>query len=439
MYLLRIFKLKAIVTHQVNGGFLTSFLNFFRALLYVRIPELSSHRRILWMSALGSSILFSACQPRSTAWSPGQSFRTQILDARSTEASFKTVELEGVMHRGTLSGQTVEFFYSPGDANGTIVGNRPLARFIEDDGVFIPADQISLQMVTIYYHLQQLKKLETQALGRDYSLLPWPRKVALSVRVLSSPELRFNNAFYNSRTDALYYVPYTEQSVPIPLNPGIVAHEHFHALFSQLVLKPLTEKKVIPQVFETAEVTSKQRNMNELYNLYVLRILNEGLADAWGWVYSEDPDFVALSLPKAGDSRDLSKANAGLGAKLKSEQALKNEIRYILFECGGQSSRCLVDSSYLYGTTLARTLKAFAYARQRESKLNAAQVKLTMAREILKLVSAVQNRYASQGKVSLDEVLQIWVNQFQSVSETECAVVQSSSSSSGAVKCNSQE
>ena len=327
----------------------------------------------------------SGCQPRSNKWSQGEGFKTQIIVSRSFKTEFQQVELMGVMDKSTLIGEIADFYYSPGDENGTLVGAKPVARFIEDDGVYIPADQTSLQMVTLYYHMQQLKKLEMESLNSQESILKWPRKIALAVRVQNSPNLKYNNAFYNGKVDALYFVPYRSEAFPIPLNPGVIAHEHFHSYIFYQVIKPLTKKQLLPTEMKLTDL-GEEKARQDLYNTYVLKIINEGLADVWGWIYSRDPDFVALSLTKAG-TRRLLESDKATKTPMKSEAELKSEISEYIAKCLQLNQDCEEDNSYTHGTQLARKLKAFAMVRQASVGASDEATQKMMARKVLTLIS----------------------------------------------------
>ncbi len=377
----------------------------------------------------------SGCQPRSNKWSRGEGFKTQIIVSRSFKTEFQQVELMGVMDKSTLIGEIADFYYSPGDENGTLVGAKPVARFIEDDGVYIPADQTSLQMVTLYYHMQQLKKLEMESLNSQESILKWPRKIALAVRVQNSPDMKYNNAFYNGKVDALYFVPYRSTAFPIPLNPGVIAHEHFHSYFSYQVINPLIKKQLLPTELKVTDV-SEVKFRQDLYNTYVLKIINEGLADVWGWIYSRDPDFVALSLPKAGTDRTLEKIT-GANTRMKSEAELKNEISEIISNCVQLNQKCATDDSYRHGTKLARNLKAFAMVRQASVGASDEVSQKMMAGKVLTLITEIQETFSTNKEISLDKVLSLWEKQFDSLSQTECEVLEQSASTPGVVKCGS--
>ncbi len=399
----------------------------------IRIGMLFQRKALL----CGLLILLSlGCQRRSPEWNPGEPFKTQIVVGSSQGAEFKKVELMGVRDKSTLAGEIVQFYFAPGVEDNHLVGQGALTHFVEADGVYIPADQITLQMVTIYYHLQELKKLELQARQVTTSWDTWPRKVALSVRVNNAPDLRYNNAFYSAPTDTMFFVPYEEKDFPIPLNPGIIAHEHFHSYFAHEVLDPLLVAKKLPPDMKVTEFNSAQ-SLKDIYNLYTLKIMNEGLADVWGWIYSQDPDFVAISLAeKVGQARNLDKSTKG-DDRISSAGELKADLSLVISECGSEATNCFLKYAYAHGTQLARGLKAFALVRMQETHTSAQDMRAQMAEKVLDLIKAIHTSFNSEGTITLDTVVQLWQKQFDSLSSQECAVLQQTASSSGVISCGS--
>lgn len=223
--------------------------------------------------------------------------RVQIPHYQAGQAELKTVTLYGIEDLSTVSGRHAIFYYAPKIEGSHIIGVRARAKFIKNpDGVFIPTDSQSAEMASIYYHLQNLSLMDRQ-LGFE-GLNAGPRRVALSTRILNSNEWLQDSAFYDFKSDAFIFVDFSSSALPLTINPGVIAHEYFHSIFSKLVLGPLLAKgltKESPLGDENApsyEVLEKH-----LMDYVFLKGLNEGLADFWGWVYVQDEDFVAKSLP----------------------------------------------------------------------------------------------------------------------------------------------
>jgi hypothetical protein len=98
------------------------------------------------------------------------------------------------------------------------------------------------------------------------------------------------------------------------LNAGIMAHEHFHAIFNSAISHAFSGEAPVSgchNAILTGDISDfmprgKQavhayRNWNE----FLLQALNEGLADVWGWLYSKDPNFISHSVPAVEAFRNL--------------------------------------------------------------------------------------------------------------------------------------
>ena len=103
-----------------------------------------------------------------------------------------------------------------------------------------------------------------------------------------------------------------------------MAHEHFHSLFSKLVVLPLIKAG---KVSESLKVSSADDELRRDYEDFVLlKSLNEGLADYWGWVYSRDEKFVSASIP-AEQNRSLEKpSQESVEAAFRSPQDRQSEL-----------------------------------------------------------------------------------------------------------------
>ena len=372
--------------------------------------------------------LLSSCTGADTRWNPGQGFRTQILASAPSGNEFQIVELEGVQDAQTLQGAIADFYYAPGDDGERLKGQAPVARFVRGSGgLHIPADVLTLQMVTLYYHLQELRRFELQLLSE--SLITWPRKVGLRVRTMNV-QTRFNNAFYSATTDAIYFVPYKGQELPIPLNPGVLAHELFHAYFASEVLRPFIRAGgsiATPQNVGSLDESA----LKQLLRLdYYLKSVNEGLADFWGLLYSNNPDFVGLSLPTVGRFRNLEKPTMDLSASLGSQKTIEEKVLKILHsdECGNPFV-CTTGEGYQTGTVLARTLRLFMLAHKTQENLTDEEARSLMAKRLLQLLPKIKERLEKED-LAVENILLDWVSLFPSISPPACQTLRLSVTSS---------
>ncbi len=249
--------------------------------------------------------------------------KVQIPVRENDQPALKVVTLRKMEDLKRVSGGIATFYYAPKIDGTTVIGEVPHARFIKTyDDVFIPVDSQSADMAAIYYHLQNLTALDASlGLGRFNE---GPRKVALSTRILKSDDWVRNNSFYDQNSDAIIFVDFQSQALPLTLNPGVVAHEHFHSLFSKLVVLPLIKAG---KVSESLKVSSTDDELRRDYEDFVLfKSLNEGLADYWGWVYSRDEKFVSASIP-AEQNRSLEKpSQESVEAAFRSPQDRQAEL-----------------------------------------------------------------------------------------------------------------
>ncbi|MFN9067388.1 MAG: DUF5700 domain-containing putative Zn-dependent protease, partial [Bdellovibrionales bacterium] len=329
------------------------------------------------ISLILASFISVSCQKSSSRWQTGEVFFTQALVSTPEGLKVQTVQLEGVRDSKTLRGDIVEFTFSPGEKDGPegkkLVGQAPVARFIENrDGIMVPSDVLSLQMTTLYYQLQSLKKFEEKL--KISENLSWPRKVGLRAKT-KNPENRFNNAFYNSELDVIYFVPYTEEILPVPLNAGVLAHELFHAYFAKLVTQKIKNKEQSP--------------LNE----FILKSLNEGLADVWGWLFTGQADFMALSLSKAKTQNDRTlETPKGVTVQLPTLRQMQRQVQIAENLCP-QIDNCKnpnqlnITESYEHGTQLARLIKVISLQQQQLKNESFEQMRLRIARSVIEAVT----------------------------------------------------
>jgi hypothetical protein len=187
------------------------------------------------------------------------------------------------------------------------------------DGVLVPLDSTSTQMAASYAHIEKLGELENE-IGLQ-GLLPRPRFLTVEANVLEdNGERKRDNASYFGDRDFIAFVPVSKgnKTLTTSLNAGIIAHEHFHALFNYLVMKKMnlsSEKlRIVTDHFDAApnsmfglqpgngatpnrDYWKDEENIKLFNEGILLSAFNEGLADFWAWVYTGDPNFLQPSLP----------------------------------------------------------------------------------------------------------------------------------------------
>lgn len=238
----------------------------------------------------------------------------------------KAFELEGLSSLRTMEGVFARFFYAPSLKETGLDGEAPRTSFIKSkNNHYAAKNTLSLEMATIYRMMQDMHYFDKEV-GAD-GLNSWPRKVGVSVRL--SQANQNNNAFYESSSDSFLFLNYDLQGLPLAINSGVIAHEYFHSLFNKLINKDvydflftenhairdnsihsfdfykkfhglLDNTEIIKEFFEIS-VTKKSKRFYEysekdLYTKTYVDALNEGFADFWGYVYTNDTEFIGHSI-----------------------------------------------------------------------------------------------------------------------------------------------
>lgn len=353
------------------------------------------------------SSLIGGCTDKSRTDKATGSVSVQIpVQSSATAYQLQVVELLGISNLKEMLGKYTRFFYAPGAVNDQLTGSSPIAHFAQSGGAFIPSDFTSIQMATIYYHMQQLAQFDEKVGAGGVN--QWPRSVGLETHVNDGDSFRKNNAFYDGATDAMMFVPFTNQDLPISVNAGIIAHEHFHSLFYKIVLKAAVKNNRVltnsasihddPGASSSA-VTKMQKQPDSaaekvlLYNEAYLRGINEGLADFWGWVYTEDVDFMKWSLPAFVGERSLTLNSFDVG-HYQAKDYITSRI-----EDFQQNSSSVHDAilgySYTIGTPHARFLKMLATISANENKISVSQAKVNVAQDVILFLQSMKQTMES--------------------------------------------
>lgn len=298
-------------------------------------------------------------------------------DKAASHYSLQFIELLGLNNLQEVSGKFARFFFSPRIVNSHLDGVAPKGRFIRNtNGNYVPANDLSQQMTVIYAHMQRLAQMDID-LGAE-GINQWPRDIGVGVHVTGGMD---NNAFYDGKTDSMLFVPYTQADLPIAVNGGILAHEHFHSLFYKIVLKGLAEDATVHdrefflksagiEDIETKEsnrivdltrpqVVTTDDEIHAAYQKTLLRGINEGMADFWGWVYTGNPDFIASSLPSEKSARSLTVSGTRSLDWLPTELSVKRSVSvYMAYDMN--QTQYLTGYAYTVGTQYSRVMKGFA-------------------------------------------------------------------------------
>lgn len=309
--------------------------------------------------------------------------------------TMQDISLSTFREHEKFRGDVASILVDPRIESGVVVSDEPIGRFNRQGSIFTPVDFISLQATVVYAHLERLAKVD-----ESYDLassLPGPARIGLSARISAGPStpLILDNAIYDGRLDSLFFVPFTGDRLPISINAGIVAHEHYHRIFQAVILNPLREAARTGSISygwddsiacswhghgllpdrsndDPSNDGSERRLLSnetvplKIYNQVLIRALNEGFADFWGWAYARDDEFVGRSLGEAESKvRRLDKPAFAIPQKILLRNSLitvSRSDRPVL-----KSEQGRVAAAYRFGTEYARTLRGLTEALSRDA------------------------------------------------------------------------
>lgn len=369
----------------------------------------------------------SACGTSSD--SAEQNGTVEVLSPQPDSGSsyaLKFVKLLGIDSLETVSGKFVQFFMSPRMADNKLHGRPPVGRFIKNsEGQFIPSNDLTQQLVTVYSHIQKLAELDNE-LGAE-GVNQWPREIGVGVRVLGGMN---NNAFYDGKTDAMLFVPYNKENLNIAINGGILAHEHFHSLFYKLVLKDqglsgagvhdrsayiMSEDSAAELLSDTKKTVQNFRGVDSnedpvfaAYHLALIRAINEGMADYWGWMYTGDPDFIAQSLPAARATRSLKAQNQRSVSQLPQAIGLRRNVE-VLYSMAEKTlfDEQITNYAYTLASQFSRVLKRYSDISAQSRNRDSIDARKETGKLIVKMLPLLKRDFFTENKeyyTSLDFV-----------------------------------
>lgn len=347
-----------------------------------------------------------------------------------TEGAYKLeiVELFSLSNVVDLKGSAAKFLLDANTSQGRLNGRGPHIRYMRDSNdVIVAQDDLSLQLLTAYAHMEKLRNLD-EAVGAK-GVLSYPRTIAVNARFRSSKGLLENNALYSGEYDALLVVPYSEGDLPLMANAGVIGHEHFHSLFQKMVVEPLKDKYPHPEqaslhalqangttIARKGETVRQSMNPRDAYHMVLLRGVNEGLADIWGWVYSGDNSFVGRSLPSEKADRELDATVDKFFSKEKILSAIEDNW----------SDDSLAGLSYQHGTQLARAIRGFSKIYAQDKALSSADVRARIGQALRKTLPALKERIDSlkdDEYLTLGQVAGLFTEQISDMHSEECKFV----------------
>ncbi|HVK62291.1 MAG TPA: hypothetical protein VM432_12100 [Bdellovibrionales bacterium] len=386
----------------------------------------------------------SGCSPKGPE---GTRYQLPWFD-RQGQYGIQVVNIKTYNEPEFFRGEAAQILVEPTDASGELTGDRPVGRYIKrSDGVIVPADQDSLMATSVYAHFERLRELD-QKLGIQ---LKWPAKIGIQAQIFDGQRNIRDNALYDGRYDALLIVPTERARLPVALNGGVIAHEHFHGIFQAGILSSLPREAIVPHgcnwaledaksLDEVVRAIEAQKSTDVIkgplvspasYNAFLLRALNEGLADYWAWVYTGDADFIAHSLASEKESRTMGKA----AEKLPSIAAINDRLR--AFEFYKEKDRLQVREAYLLGTHYARFMRSMSLklsGHKAPTFAQRAKAAQSLIAVLPRLRETVATSYSEQ-RISPDALVDLLSEEWARTSPESCQEIDTFSSSGKAKGC----
>lgn len=305
------------------------------------------------------------------------------------EYHLQDVEIKTLRRADCLDGSAAQIYVSAGIKGGQFVGDIARPRLIpRGHRRFMPADVESALAIATYAHFERLQQLDRE-LGIE-SNLSWPRRVGVQMKIqLPDGGIDHNNARYFSKWDVTLVSPSNLDGLPIAMNGGIIAHEHFHAHFHASLTKDLNPIWGLDRLAEKSEPTSIMST-----NIQLIRSWNEGLADYWGFLYSRDSRFISktISMSVGLDYRRLDIGPINLPNWERFRERLEKGTK----EDGGIS---YAGQIYRTGSRLARILKLISEVPDEESSLSPLDPRKRLGKAIIDSLARTKGDLAIQSPV----------------------------------------
>ncbi len=354
-----------------------------------------------------------------------------------SEYSIQDVPFYTLNNISPLRGQAARIIIHPEILSDRIAGpDFSLKYTLDNENKILPLNRLSAQALVVYAHMENFyfwdRALELPSSLREQSVVGLDARIIDSGDVHGSGSYSVNNAQHNGLLRAILIDPYQETGVPLSINGGVLAHEHFHALFFDLSFGSILEE-FQKQLVEIEKENAKKQTTNLMshiiefdnelkinavdphrrksvrtnlkigkeefteteldffYNLILLKAFNEGLADVWGWLYTGDADFISHSLQVVklkldGNSRELKLKS--LDYPLKSSLEIRSEIENHKYGVYGAVN----EMQYQLGTQLASTVFKRIVDSEKSLLLNEQQ-RNKWSQKIINVVASLKGQF----------------------------------------------
>jgi hypothetical protein len=400
---------------------------------------------------------------------------TTDTDRNGNPFEFQVVELLKIFDLTSLSGKYARFYTNASNSEGKLAGNQPKAHFLKSkQGYFIPKDNFTMEIASLYFHTQNLAQLDEKVGAKDANSLP--RKIIIGTKV-NQISFQDNNAIYDGEMDAIIYLPYTETELTLALNGGIFAHEYFHSLFYKYVQiklesnpffkddsnsdaaitnsaskkhtlslavpkfekqKYLSDEDVLKKLSVTkmAKVTSiSKQNIKDYYE-FLFKSFNEGIADYWGWSYTLDTNFIKHSIPEVNSFRSLELKDHNLSTPVLFSRQNLLALTLQPFTSDSEKYTSINAYSYQAGTRVALFLKELTLVVSKQRNLSTEEAKIVVMKSIVNFLKTIGTNIntmdfnqSAESLISSQDLILEFAKSFAITNMTECQLFLTSYSS----------
>ncbi|MCB0365824.1 MAG: hypothetical protein H6624_19375 [Bdellovibrionaceae bacterium] len=283
------------------------------------------------------------------------------------EYRMQEVELHTIRYADRLEGAAAKIYLKSGIKDGDFQGEVARPRLIKKSKRrYVAADYESAMAIAVYAHYERFMMWDKE-LGID-SDLSWPRKVGIEMNMRTKTgDREHNNARYVAKWDVTLVAPTSVDGLPMALNGGVLAHEHFHAHFHARAIRYLQENWSAGSDLSGNEIRDT--------NVYLIRSWNEGLADFWGYLYTRDPRFMVKTFVREYHVRQLDEGQSGLPDATEFKGRIDGKVK----------GDCVKPTCQIYrvGTRVARILKQVLESGVASQETQGEDMEASLARQLM--------------------------------------------------------
>lgn len=293
-------------------------------------------------SFLISTVLLSGCADR---FEKSGSY-TYLIPSLNSDGSYSwnEVELTSLNSPTKLEGSTAKIHYSPKGASTLNWGPVVEPKLTKSGNVWIPQDVPSAVALSTYASLERIRKWETAISPAAEKV--YPRQIVLDIAVKSNLGTMTDNAMYVPGWDVVLVLPYSGGGIPLAVNEGIMAHEHFHVQFFHQATNDVMN-------LDDRRMTTAQENTYK-ENFEMIRAWNEGLADFYGYAFTHQARFMDAS--KIGNPVDMLVRALDIPFESLSRSFMEGVTSVSAEARSRAEGTCRGGSYYCLGTQVSRLL-----------------------------------------------------------------------------------